>query len=102
MKQSFKVVITPSAKNDVIQARKWYKQINAELPKRFREGVSNVLVNLKIRPHVHAIRYRYVRIAAMPVFPYSIHYFIDEEAGRVVVIGVHHTSIDPSKWRHPL
>ncbi len=92
------ILILPSAKKDISEARKWYSQYNEELPKRFKEDVKLIVEALKLRPAVHAIRYRNVRLAQFHTFPYAIHYFIDETSFTVNIIAVHHTAINPSNW----
>jgi hypothetical protein len=61
MKNYF-VYMLPSAKKDISEARKWYKQYNEELPVRFKEELKLVVDALKLRPSVHAIRYKNIRL----------------------------------------
>lgn len=95
------VRILPSAGKDIYEARKWYRQYNEELPVRFKEELRLTVEALKLRPTVHAIRYKNVRFAQLPTFPFAIHYFIDEVSFTVNIIAVVHTAINPSKWRFP-
>ncbi len=89
----------PSAKKDVLEARKWYKQFNEQLPLRFKEEFKGVVEALKLRPNVHAIRHKNVRFAHLHKFPYAVHYFIDEVSFTVNIIAVQHTAINPTRWR---
>jgi hypothetical protein len=41
-------------------------------------------------PSAYAIRYKNVRIAHTRIFPYNVHFFINEEAQQIVIIGVVH------------
>jgi hypothetical protein len=95
------VRILPSAKKDTYEARKWYRQYNEELSVRFKEELRLTVEALKLRPPVHAIRYKHVRFAQLPTFPYAVHYFIDEVAFTVNIIAVVHTAINPLRWRVP-
>ena len=72
------VLILPSAKKDILEARKWYRQYNEVLPVRFKEELKVIVDALKLRPTVYAIRHKNVRFAHMNNFPYAVHYFIDE------------------------
>lgn len=99
--KKYSVRLLPSAKVDVVDARKWYKQYNDELPIRFKEELRLVVEALKLRPLVHAIRYKNVRFAQLNKFPYAVHYFIDEVSLTVNIIAVQHTAINPSSWRVP-
>ena len=95
------VLILPSAKKDIYEARKWYSQHNVELPKRFKEELKHITEALKLPPSVHAIRYKNVRFVQFYSFPYAIHYFIDEASYTVNIIAVLHTAINPERWRNP-
>lgn len=52
--------------------------------------------HLRSLPTTHAIRYADVRIANVAVFPYAVHYIIEND--RVIVLAVHHIAINPAKW----
>jgi hypothetical protein len=92
----YKVSIIPAAFQDMQQARRWYHSKSHQLPSRFTNDVKQVLERIRSAPGVHAVRYKEVRIANLPVFPYAIHYII--EADTVVVLAVHHTAINPNRW----
>ena len=93
--------ILPSAKKDIYEVRKWYSQYNNELPKRFKEELEHIVEALKLKPAIHAIRYRNIRFAQLRKFPYAIHYFIDETSSTINIIAVCHTAINPATWRTP-
>ena len=80
------------AKNDINQAKIWYHSQQKGLEKRFAEDIRKAIVRLKTNPHVHAIRYKKNRLAHPDVFPYSIHFYIDELQKRIVIIGIVHNS----------
>lgn len=54
------------------------------------------------RPYVYAIRYKNIRIAHPDIFPYSIHFYIDDLANTVVITAIMHNSRNPaiSRARH--
>ena len=41
-------------------------------------------------PFAYSVRYRNVRIAHTEIFPYNIHFYIDEEKSHIVIIGIVH------------
>ncbi|MCD4681595.1 MAG: type II toxin-antitoxin system RelE/ParE family toxin [Bacteroidales bacterium] len=53
---------------------------------------------LQRNPKAHNIRYENVRTAVLNVFPFMIHYSIDEKNQIVVVLAVLHTSRNPDIW----
>lgn len=91
-----KLRITTEAYNDLKDARTWYRDKNPSLPKKFNTQVKITLENLRTLPATHSIRYRSTQIANIAVFPYAIHYLIEDET--IIVLAVHHTSINPNKW----
>jgi len=93
---SYKVVILPLARQDILEARVWYKDKSVDLPKRFVQQLKSVVERLRIRPQVHAVRYKNVRIANLSVFPYAVHYTIEENI--VVILAVFHVALNPEKW----
>lgn len=95
------VLILPTSKKDIYEARKWYKQYNEQLPKRFKEELKLIAEALMLRTGVHAIRYRNVRFTQLHNFPYAVHHFIDETLFTVNIIAVVHTATDPACRRIP-
>lgn len=92
-----KIYLIPAAHADLVEARSWYRQINLELSKRMTLHVKTAIDKLRTFPTTYAIRYQNVRISNLPVFPYPIHFTI-ENPKKVVIIGIHHTAVDPGKW----
>ncbi len=97
MKQ-YKIKIIPAAYEDMKEARAWYKTKSNALPKRFTQQVKITMQHLKALPTTHAVRYKNVRIANIAVFPYAVHFIIDNHDDTVIVLAVHHTAINPKKW----
>jgi len=95
-----KLRITKEAYNDLKDARAWYRDKNPLLPKRFNTQVKITLENLRTLPSTHSIRYQNTRIANIGVFPYAVHYLIEDET--IIVLAIHHTAINPDKWKSRL
>lgn len=91
-----KVKIISAAYNDVREARLWYKEKSPELPRKFNNQLKIAIEQLRTLPVTHAIRYKEVRILNVPVFPYAIHYLIENDI--IIIIAVHHTAKNPSEW----
>jgi len=92
----YKIHLIPAARNDMKEARAWYRSKNPQLPKRFSQQVKITMGQIRSWPTAHAVRYKDVRIANVAVFPYAVHFII--EADTVIVLAVHPTAIDPNKW----
>lgn len=89
----FKVKMTQPAKNDIKEAAVWYNRQQKGLGKRFiqfvRKKVHFIVENL----FAYAVKYGNVRTATLDVFPYTIHFVVENNI--VVVLAVFHTSRKP-------
>jgi hypothetical protein len=54
------------------------------------DAIENTIIKLQEWPKVYGIRYKNVRIAHPPIFPYSIHFYIDDVENRIVIIAIIH------------
>jgi hypothetical protein len=57
---------------------------------RFVTAVKEALSNILKMPSVYVVRYRNIRIAHTQIFPYNIHFYIDETQSQIVIIGIVH------------
>lgn len=95
----FKVIISPVAKQNIAEAAKWYNSQRNNLGKRFIKEVNSHILHIRQNPLATAIRYDDVRTAVLDIFPYLIHFFVDEELQIVVILTVLHTSRNPDIWK---
>jgi len=94
----YKVRILPSAYSDISSARDWYRQYNLDLPLKFTQQLKFSVEQIRTTPYSHTLRYKNVRIANLKVFPYAVHYFIENDT--IIIIAVHHAAISPDKWKN--
>lgn|SRR6478735_8586373 len=92
---AYKVLFFDEVKQDIKEAKSWYRQQLKGLEKRFAEDIKTAINHIEERPYAHAIRYKNVRIAHPNIFPYSVHYFIEEEVNTIVIIAIVHNSRNP-------
>jgi len=57
---------------------------------QFASAVKEILLNILKMPSAYAVRYRNIRITHTKVFPYNVHFYIDETQAQVVIIGIVH------------
>lgn len=95
----YKTLMLPRAKEDIREASKWYNKQQQGLGKRFTKQIRDSVALIKHNPYAFNIRYKEVRTAIVRVFPYMIHYIIEEENKRIVIIAVFHTSLYPGRWK---
>ena len=93
-----KSIILPLAKEDIREAARWYKKQSPGLGKRFTAEVRESVRFIRQNPTACNIRYDQVRTAVLKVFPFMIHYTINEANKTVVISAVLHTSRDPKEW----
>jgi plasmid stabilization system protein ParE len=81
---------------DIKEARSWYNATDEKLENRFIQAIENTIIKLQEWPKAYAIRYKNVRIAHPPIFPYSIHFYIDDVENRIVIIAIVHGRRHPN------
>jgi mRNA-degrading endonuclease RelE of RelBE toxin-antitoxin system len=86
----YNVFYLDEVENDIAVAKKWYAEQQKDLDVRFTTSVKETLSDILKMPFVYAVRYRNVRIAHTKIFPYNIHFYIDETQTQVVIIGIIH------------
>jgi hypothetical protein len=99
---SYTVINHKEVKNDVLQAKDWYRSQQKGLEKRFASEVKTTLNYLIKNPLLFQIKYKTVRTAFTEVFHYGVHYHLNKNTKTITVLGVFHTSISPSKWEKRL
>lgn len=94
----YKAIILPLAKQDVSEAAKWYNSKQRDLGKLFSQQVRNKVLLIRQNPEISSVRYDDVRTAVLDVFPFLIHYTVDDINQTVIISAVFHTSLNPDKW----
>lgn len=82
------VVLTPLAKIDLKNATDYYKNISANLAKRFLKQVKEARVFISENPHAVDVMYRNIRMHLLNNFPYHLHYYIDETNNRLIILAI--------------
>ena len=94
----YKAIILPLAKQDIKEAAKWYNERQPGLGKRFTRHVRQKVKFIRQNPTAVAIRYDDTRTAVLDVFPYMIHFTVDDENKLVIISAVLSTHRDPDMW----
>ena len=93
----FRVVITRSAFIDTFDGIEWYEKQTKGLGKKFYESIQKAYKTIRQNPYFQ-IRYDDVRCLPLKKFPYLVHFVVEEERKRVVILGVICTHRDPKIW----
>lgn len=75
-----------AVKTDIIEAKDWYKKQQPGLEKRFAVEVKNCLKRVQNNPLNYEIKYKNVRTAFTSVFPYAIHFYLDDAKQQLIII----------------
>jgi toxin ParE1/3/4 len=92
------LVIDPIAMQDVQQAIDFYDQQQEGLGMKFERELNQNLIILETNPHF-SIRYDNVHCLPLKIFPYMVHFTVDENSKTVTIRAILHTAINPQVWR---
>jgi len=95
----YKSIILPLAKEDIRDAARWYNKQSPGLGRKLTKEVRDIVLYIKQNPQACSIRYNEVRTAVLKVFPFMVHYTIDESNKTLIITAVLHTSQDPKMWQ---
>lgn len=73
----------------------WYDIQQKGLGKKFTEDVKKTVASIKSNPYFASVKFENVRTAACEVFPYSVHYEIDEEKKLIRILSIFHFNRRP-------
>jgi plasmid stabilization system protein ParE len=80
---------------DVHEAKAWYKEQKEGLEITFAAAIEKAIEHVLETPKAYSVRYKKVRIAHPKVFPYNIHFYINERNTTIVITAIVHSK------RHP-
>ncbi|MBS1623002.1 MAG: type II toxin-antitoxin system RelE/ParE family toxin [Bacteroidetes bacterium] len=80
---------------DVHQAKTWYKAQRVGLEEDFAAAIEQAIERIAQMPTAYGIRYKNIRFAHPKVFPYNIHFYLDEARQMIVITAIVHSR------RHP-
>ena len=95
MKDDYKIIFSAEAMMDLKDAEFWYETQQKGLGKRLVADVKSVVNKISNNPHFASIRFENIRTPFCKIFPYSIHYEIDEAEKLIRIISIFHHSRRP-------
>lgn len=87
---TYTVIYLDEAREDVKRAKAWYKKQLNGLQKKFATDVIEAIVRMQVTPTAYAIRYKNIRIIHTRIFPFGIHFYIDETNKSLVITAITH------------
>ena len=94
---AYLLIVRKKAEIHLADAYDWYEGQRTGLGSEFMLSTEAVFSVIQNNPELFSQKFRNVRIALTPRFPYGVFYFIDRN--RIIVTGVFHLSRNPSHWR---
>jgi plasmid stabilization system protein ParE len=91
---AYQVFYQSEVEKDVADAKKWYKSKQPGLDKRFSSAVKQTIAEIIKNPLRFSKRYKDYRIAYTKVFPFGIHFYLDETQERILVVAILHVKRD--------
>ncbi len=93
-----KAIILSIAKQDIQEAAIWYNSKQKGLGERFTETVRDKVRYICQNPEIASVRYDDTRMVALDIFPFMLHYTVDNKQKAVIISAVFHTSRNPNNW----
>jgi len=94
---TYRLIVRKRAEKHLAEAYAWYENQRAGLGNEWLLCVEARLETVKSNPYLFQVRYKSIRCALVPRFPYGIYYFVDES--KIIVMAVFHLSRNPKLWQ---
>ena len=92
---SYIIEISPEAAKDIDSVFEYYNNASEGLGFRFVDMLDDYFQLIAKLPTSSAIRYDNIRVKPVAVFPFTIHYVIQEENKKVIIVRVFHSKLKP-------
>ena len=86
-------------KDDIKAAKLWYYNQNpgSNLEERFADAIKEKILKLQKNPFIYYPVFENIRIAHPKIFPYGIHFIIDESKKEILIVAILHNKQNKSK-----
>lgn len=95
---SYRLIIDPAARLDIIESIRWYNEQKPGLGQLYYNSVKQTMKLIKKGPLMFQLRYKMLHMAPLEKFPFMILYQVDQAKNLVAVAAVLHTSRNPKIW----
>ncbi|ESQ74061.1 type II toxin-antitoxin system RelE/ParE family toxin [Asticcacaulis sp. AC402] len=92
-----KIVFTPVARQEALDAQDWYEKQSKGLGQRFRSELDRQLGRIASKPYHFAPVVADARRAPLDRFPYEIYF--REKGDEIHIISCFHSSRNPTTWQ---
>ncbi len=84
----YQAKLLPRTWIDLQEAKKWYEEKRLGLGEEFKEEIFSQIEFIREHPKLYPKKENQVRSSYLKRFPYGIHYLVEEELQRIIIIGV--------------
>lgn len=94
---AFKINYHHDVKYDIEDAKYWYNKQQSGLGQKLLFQIKKVISAIVENPYLFQEKYNGIRIAYTSIFPFGVHYFVDEKNKIITILAIFHQSLDPIK-----
>lgn len=92
---SYSLFYFDEALHDIKEAKTWYHEHQSGIEKILSESIKETLNRIQKNPQLYAVCYKNIRIAHLKTFPFGIHYFINEQEHKIIIMAILHHKRNP-------
>ena len=94
----YKILHKPAVETDIAAALDYYSKMNLKLSRQFMFRFEEAIINITRLPLGFQIKYKEVRTLLLKQFPYHIHYLIDDNKQRIIILAIIHAYKNPNDY----
>jgi plasmid stabilization system protein ParE len=91
----FELFYLDEVKQDIKDAKQWYRKRQPGLEKTLASDIKYCLEHIRKNPFHYPLKYKNVRVVYCPVFPYAVHFYVEEPKEKIIIIAVIHQRRNP-------
>ncbi len=93
--KAYKILYSAGTLNDLKEGRDWYNLQQKNPGKRFINDIKETINSVSRNPLSFSTKYPHIRTAICKVFPYAVHFELDETARVIRIVSIFHFSRRP-------
>jgi plasmid stabilization system protein ParE len=95
--QNLEVVISPEARQDILEIVQYYDEQKEDLGNEFLERLGRIITLISTYPESYKQVYQHFRRAIASPYPYHAYYVLDWDSQKAIVVAVLHTRLSEYK-----
>ncbi len=93
---NYSLFLLEEAQSDILDTTHYYNSLVSGLGYTFLNDVKKIVNKIELNPFSFGFRYTNFRTANLSIFPYQIHFIINEELKKVIIFAVLHGYRNPT------